>query len=201
VIRHPVIFDADDPPAKAATLDAALTLFVRNGIDSTSIRDIAAESGFTNPAIFKHFESKTEMALCLFERCYMWMTQKLLAAEQALGDAEPVERILAVASCALQLIEDDVDAVLMAQDHLRRFWRMTSPIVRRTTLLGRIRKLTAEIVAAHADDNGPASPRLLASAIAGLLGQVAREYYFGEFEGPASALEPQVRLILQKLLR
>ncbi len=68
------IFDADDPPSKAATLDAALSLFVRHGIDATSVRDIASRSGFTNPAIFKHFDSKSDMALCLFERCYGWMT-------------------------------------------------------------------------------------------------------------------------------
>jgi TetR/AcrR family transcriptional regulator, repressor of fatR-cypB operon len=199
VIKHPAIFDADDPPAKAATLDAALTLFVRDGIDATSIRDIAALSGFTNPAIFKHFASKTEMALCLFERCYIWMTGRLLAAEEACAEADPAVRVLAIAACALQLFDEDIDAVLMAQDNLRRFWRMASPAARRVTLLGRIRKLTAEIAAAP--EPPVRSPRFLASAVVGCLGQLAREYYFGEFESPAAAQEAQVRLILQNLLR
>ena len=63
----------DDAAARAASLCAALRLFVRQGIDATSVRDIAAGSGFTNPAIFKHFDSKEALALCLFERCYTWM--------------------------------------------------------------------------------------------------------------------------------
>ena len=68
------IASGNEPAAKIAGLDAALSLFVRHGVEATSIRDIARQSGFTNPAIFKHFETKTSLALCLFERCYAWMS-------------------------------------------------------------------------------------------------------------------------------
>ena len=44
------------------------------------------------------------------------------------------------------------------------------------------------------------APNLLASAIIGLLGQIAREAYFHEFEGPAAALEPEIRIIILRLL-
>jgi AcrR family transcriptional regulator len=192
------IFDADDPPSKAASLDAALSLFVRHGIDATSVRDIAGRSGFTNPAIFKHFDSKGEMALCLFERCYLWMARHLLAAEAT--ETDPRDRILALAAGALRLMDEDIEAVLMVQDNLRRFWPSVAPEVRSVTLLGRVRSLTAAALEAdpgHADT----SPRFLASAIVGFLAQIARELYFDEFEGPAIAREDEVRSIIQKLLK
>ena len=59
-----------DPPAKREILRAALKLFSERGLAETSIRDIAAESGYTNPALYKHFASKDQLALHLFETCH-----------------------------------------------------------------------------------------------------------------------------------
>ena len=57
----------DDAPSKRALLEAALRLFVRDGLCETTIRIIAAEAGFTNPAIFKFFDSRDALARCVFE--------------------------------------------------------------------------------------------------------------------------------------
>src|SRR5215475_14519877 len=59
-----------DPPAKRQILRAALKLFSERGLALTSIRDIADESGYTNPALYRHFASKDELALHLFETCH-----------------------------------------------------------------------------------------------------------------------------------
>jgi TetR/AcrR family transcriptional regulator, repressor of fatR-cypB operon len=202
VSKRAAIFDADDPPSKAAALDAALSLFVQDGIDATSVRDIASRSGFTNPAIFKHFDTKTEMALCLFERCYGWMARHVLAAEDSCAPTDPRARILAIAATMLQLMDEDIEAVLMVQDNLRRFWRRAAPAVRAVSILGRVRGLVMAI-SPHNPGSQPDDPlpRFLASALIGFLAQIAREFYFNEFDGPASARAPQVRLIIIKLLR
>ena len=197
------IFAEDDPPSKAAGLDAALALFVRDGVEATSVRDIATRSGFTNPAIFKHFDSKTALALCLFERCYAWMARAFVAAENACADPDPVAQILAVVGCALQLMDEDIEAILMVQDNLRRFWPMAASTTRAVSLLGRMRTLVAAAADARNVEGAERmyiAPNLLASAIIGLLGQIAREAYFHEFEGPVSALEPSIRSIVLKLL-
>jgi AcrR family transcriptional regulator len=194
------IFHPDDPPAKAAGLAAALTLFVQDGIDATSVRDIARRSGFTNPAIFKHFDNKTGLALCLFERCHAWIAEAMIAAELAAPDTDPTARLLALASCALRLIDDDIEAVLLVQDNLRRFWRVAAPSVRRQSLLGRVRVLTAALA-----DGAPGAvrppPNLLATAIVGLLGQIAREAYFNEFPGGVAQHAAAVQHIILRLLR
>ncbi|MGP8233215.1 MAG: TetR/AcrR family transcriptional regulator [Methylovirgula sp.] len=200
--KRAAIFDADDPPSKAAALDAALSLFVRDGIDATSVRDIASRSGFTNPAIFKHFDTKTEMALCLFERCYGWLTRHALAAESSCAETDPRKRILAIAAAMLRLMDEDIEAVLMVQDNLRRFWRLTAPALRTVSILGRVRGLVAAAAqCSPGSQSDDAVSRFLASAIIGFLAQIAREFYFNEFDGPASAREPEVRIIIQKLLR
>jgi AcrR family transcriptional regulator len=53
----------DDAPAKKKILTEALRLFVRDGLCETSIRDIARATGYTNPALFKHFASKERLAV------------------------------------------------------------------------------------------------------------------------------------------
>src|SRR6266576_3239384 len=72
----PFYIHEEDPPAKREILRAAMKLFSKQGFAATSIRDIADESGYTNPALYKHFASKEEMALYLFEACHrrLWTT-------------------------------------------------------------------------------------------------------------------------------
>ena len=53
---HPFFVAEGDPPAKRAILETALDLFAERGVDSVTVRDIAARTGFTNPALFRHFK-------------------------------------------------------------------------------------------------------------------------------------------------
>ena len=59
----PFYIREDDPPAKQQILRAAMKLFSEHGLAGTSIRDIAKESGYTNPALYKHFSGKDELAV------------------------------------------------------------------------------------------------------------------------------------------
>ena len=190
-------YAATDSPAVQASLAAALALFTRNGIDATTIRDIAEKSGFTNPAIFKHFDSKEALALCLFDRCYRWMADAFRAADDENADAR--SRILAAGDCALRLMDEDIEAVLCVQDNLRRFWRDLKPDTRALSLLAHMRRLIACGVA-EGSVSPAVSANLLASAILGFLGQFAREYYFGEIRDAATTQTLAVRAIILRIL-
>ncbi len=168
-------------------------LFVCNGIDGTSVRQIAAASGFTNPAIFKHFDSKEALARCLFERCYIWMGEAFKATDKS-GPSGGEQKILAVVECALRLIDEDNEAVLYVEENLRRFWRRTSAETKRFSLLGHIRGLIAEA------GGSPFEQKLQASAIAGFLAQVAREVYFKELLGTALDQKRLVNAIVIRIL-
>ena len=57
---------------KERIIDSALTLFSENGIESTSVEQIASSVGVKAPALYKHFKSKQEIVdsifLMIFER-------------------------------------------------------------------------------------------------------------------------------------
>src|SRR4029077_2356068 len=76
----PFYIREEDPPAKRQILRAAMKLFSERGLDGTSIRDIAEESGYTNPALYKHFAGKEELAVHLFETCHRRLWSKCNAA-------------------------------------------------------------------------------------------------------------------------
>lgn len=56
---------------------AALRLFAQKGIKSTTIRDISTAAGVTEGALYRHFESKEELARSLFEECAAVLHQHL----------------------------------------------------------------------------------------------------------------------------
>ncbi|GGV89012.1 hypothetical protein GCM10015535_41440 [Streptomyces gelaticus] len=52
----------------ARILDAAHVLFIENGYRATSLRDVAAASGISHPALLRHFGSREEILTALIER-------------------------------------------------------------------------------------------------------------------------------------
>jgi AcrR family transcriptional regulator len=170
---------ADDPPAKREILVAALTLFVRDGLCETSVRDIAKASGFTNPALFKHFRSKDELARFLFERCYLELATIVTNAAASGSTFRQKQR--AVIDAYLDALDRDSDSVLYVQDGLRHFWPSMPATVKRYSIVGEVKAMLAS---GQADDTVTSSIdiELLSAAWIGTLQQFARARYFGEFK-------------------
>lgn len=174
--------------AKEALVRSALSLFVRNGIDGTSIREIAEGTGFTNAALFKHYDSKEALALSLFESCYDELSRTVAAP---LPDAAFAVQMRIIISRYVEVMERDLEAALYVQENLRRYWTKLPENAGRISLLGHMRGIILsgkEQGCVDADKD----PRLLVAAIIGLLGQFARMIYFEEFRGPASAFVPSL---------
>src|SRR5262245_52544487 len=57
-------------PTRERILDVALDLFVRKGYAEASLREIAAELGFSKAALYYHFESKQDILMALHMRVH-----------------------------------------------------------------------------------------------------------------------------------
>src|SRR2546430_8853343 len=67
-------------------LDVALDLFVRKGYTETSLREVAAELGFSKAALYYHFESKQDILMALHMRVH-GITDEVLPVLAATSDA------------------------------------------------------------------------------------------------------------------
>jgi AcrR family transcriptional regulator len=59
-------------------LDVALDLFIEQGFDGTSLREIAAQLGVTKAALYYHFESKDDILMALHMRLHEFGREALL---------------------------------------------------------------------------------------------------------------------------
>jgi AcrR family transcriptional regulator len=175
-----VFLDGRDPPAKEAILKASLELFVRDGVAETSVRDIAKASGYTNPALFRHFESKDALAYYLYERIFMHVRASL----PKIDDASFADQMRKTFAAYLALIDDDIEATLYYQENTRRFWPQLPAAHRRHSLVRHMQALLKCGVVQRAIDPQE-DLTLLVAGLLGLIGQFVRMFYFREFVGPA----------------
>ena len=184
----PFYLSEDDPPAKQSILTSALALFASRGIDGVSIRDIAADSGFTNPAMFKYYTSKDDLAFALFEACYRRLVGPLIAPGTTLRSA---------LAGALDLIETSPESVHFVLENLRRYFRDLPESLRSRSLLASMRRfIGAEQKAGRV--RGDVDPQLAAALVLGMLAQIARMAHFDELSRPASTLVDEVYTLLER---
>jgi AcrR family transcriptional regulator len=186
--RLPFLFSQADAPAKRSILVAALDLFATRGVDGVSIRDIAAQAGFTNPAMFRHFKSKEDLAKALFEACYRRFAHSLAAPGVTLRGA--VQE-------ALALIDASPESVHFVLENIRRYWSDLPEAVRARGLIGAMRRLI-QVEQALGRVRTDIDAQLAAALVLGLLAQIARMAHFNELARPPSALEPDIYNLLDR---
>ena len=193
----PFYIKEQDSPAKRELLKAALSLYVRQGLDGTSIRDIAAEAGYSNPALFKHFAGKEDLSLYLFESCYQELIYKLFNGIDY--NAAFQENLALLVTRTTDFIDESQDAFLYVQDNLRHFWPQASSEVREQSLIGQLRRLLeAGRKQGRVATDVPLEIQI--SALSGALPQFARLLYFGEIKGNARASSASLLLLMQRML-
>src|SRR5436853_6777172 len=106
-----------DPPAKREILRAAMKLFSERGLADTTIRDIANESGYTNPALYKHFVSKDALALYLFETSHRRLWSRCNAAIEGAHDfGDKLENYIEE---VLSLVDEQPEAIAFLSENAR----------------------------------------------------------------------------------
>jgi len=164
----------DSPAAKNAIMTEALKLFASRGVEAVSVRDIAAASGFTNPALFRHFASKEALGRALFEACYLRLTSAMEAAAA-------VDGMAAWLAAALGMIAAEPEVVHFVFENVRRYWPALPDEARARNLPALTRAMLAREQAAGRV-RGDLDLPLAATVVLGALGQIARSAHFREAE-------------------
>ncbi len=156
-----------DPSAKREILRAALKLFSERGLATTTIRDIAAESGYTNPAMYKHFRSKEELALYLFERCHRRLWTRCQAA--IAGGRTFEEKLERYVTELLTLVDEDPAAMAFVSENARVLWPRSGAAVRRQTMIELARSVMVAGAATGTGKKGSGIPpeKIAAASVQG----------------------------------
>ena len=186
----------DDPPAKRHILRAAMKLFSEHGLAGTSIRDIARESGYTNPALYTHFAGKEELAVHLFETCHQRLWTRCSAAiEGATGFDAKLEGYIGQ---ILELVDEHPEAMAFLSDSARVLWPKAGAAVRRHTMIGLARDLMS--LAPRSRRSGRSvNPNVAAASLQGTLAELARMLQVGVIPGPATRWKADLVELFRKV--
>ncbi len=194
--REPFYVAEDDSPAKRAILRAALRQFSEQGLAATSIRSIAAESGFTNPALYRHFAGKDDLALYLFEACHAWVWERCSAALDSDGDFEG--KLDAYVGTWLALYDEEPEVLAFLSDSARVLWPRANAATKRKTIIGLARRLVAEAPTVGQGD-GQIDLDVAAASLQGTVAELGRMLQVGVVPGPASQWRDRLGTLFRQL--
>ena len=178
----PFYIRQDDPPAKRQILRAAMKLFSEHGLAGTSIRDIAQESGYTNPALYKHFAGKEELALHLFETCHRRLWARCNAAIVSSKSFD--DQLDGYIAQYLELVDEHPEAMAFLSDSARVLWPKADSTVRRQTMIGLARSLMMKAPQMRRGKSA-LHPDVAAASLQGTLAELTRMLQVGVISGPA----------------
>jgi AcrR family transcriptional regulator len=84
---------------------AALKLFVSEGVDASTTREIADSAGVSEGALYRHYKGKDELALALFMETHNRLSQMMMEAFMQPGTIE--EKIRAIVTAYCELADED----------------------------------------------------------------------------------------------
>lgn len=183
-----------EPPGKARILQEGLRLFATRGLSATSIRDIAAATGMSNPALYKHFKTKHELARVLFVRCYREQMARLTLAMGREPDFPRQFRVFI--ETFLRSYDDHPHAAMFTNDNLAALWPAVSSEMNDRTIITLLRELLEK----GREDGAVAMGEnldLQISLVVGMLGQVMRQMYFRTLAGPSKSYTDGIERLLR----
>lgn len=166
--------------AKPKIERAALQLFVDEGIDAATTREIAEVAGVSEGALYRHYKGKDELALSLFMTLHNRLSDMVIQAATADGSMEDKVRGIVSAYCSLA----DEDWLLFSF-HLVSINRYIPYDTRRdddpVTLTS---ALIDGLMAAGEIPTG--NTELLAAMSLGVISQAGQNKVYGRLPGPFS---------------
>ncbi len=159
---------------------AALKLFVNEGIDAATTREIASVAGVSEGALYRHYKGKDELALALFMATHNRLGEMLREALAVDGSLE--ERVRAAVTAYCSLADEDW---LLFSFHLVSLNRFLPHDVRRdddpVSILETI--LSAMMASGEIPEGDPA---ITTAMCLGVVMQSAQNKIYNRLPGPFS---------------
>lgn len=166
--------------------DSALKLFVDRGVTETSVREITGAAGITEGAMYRHYESKEELAWLLFSDHYIQLARKL----EQLQAAEPTFRAKVDALIGHFAHVFDENPTLFAYLLLTQHNQVRKVPATMMTPPGVVRRVVAEGLAKMSGGKPTVDPSLVSSMVLGLVMQVAVDRIYGRLKQNLTELAP-----------
>ncbi|MEM9667681.1 MAG: TetR/AcrR family transcriptional regulator [Pseudomonadota bacterium] len=160
---------------------AALELFIGEGVDAATTRDIADKAGVSEGALYRHYKGKDELAFSLFMETHNRLGALVVEAAKTEGSLE--DRVRAIVSAYCQLADDDWLLFSFHLVSLHKFIphdtkRPDDPVSITETLI-------AELMTAGEIPRG--DPAILAAMVLGVVLQAGEHKAYNRLHGPFSA--------------
>ena len=167
--------------AKPKIERAALKLFVDEGVDAATTRQIANQAGVSEGALYRHYKGKDELALALFLETHNRLGEMLSEALSHPGSVE--DRIHRAVASYCSLADEDW---LLFSFHLVSLNRFLPHDTRRDDdPLTRIEQILSAMMA---DGDIPkADPALVTAMCLGVITQAGQNKIYNRLPGPFSA--------------
>ena len=158
---------------------SSLELFVQKGIAATTTREISAGAGISEGAIYRHFESKDEIAFELFKKIHIRLAEEI--DDIATSGKSIDDKARAVVTTYVTLADEDP---LLFSYHLRFqhlfFDRYNAR--KRPNPVDNVERIIGDAIAAGEIPSG--DPILLGAMALGIVIQPSAHRAYGRLEGP-----------------
>jgi AcrR family transcriptional regulator len=174
--------------------DAALRLFAERTIPEVSVRDIAQAAGLQVSSLYRHMQSKEELAARVFKQAYASLAGEI---ETALAEAADFgSQIDRVVETALALF--DRDPILCRFLLLRQHDGLPAFDDSEDNPVAVLR--SAVVSALNMGEIDPMDPDLATAILLGLILQPLTFVLYGRLPRPAAALAPILSLTIKRAL-
>lgn len=136
-------------------LDAARTVFARQGYHATSVDQVADAAGYTKGAVYSNFSSKEELFLALWERHVATAVDMVQAI---IADTPPAERAAALGASRGEFPVFDRDWFLLDTEFTLLAARNPHIAERMVAPSNEVRRRLAALAQQHFDEIGAAPP-------------------------------------------
>ena len=161
---------------------AALKLFIHEGIDAATTREIAEKAGVSEGALYRHYKGKDELALALFMETHNRLGNMM--AEALAGDGSLDQKVLAAVRAYCELADEDFLLFSFHLVSLNRFLpydkrREDDPV-----------SITERIIESLMNEGHlpKGDPALKAAMALGVVMQAGRNKIYNRLPGPLSQL-------------